>query len=107
MPSPISGDMIPATLVRPGAAHFWLAVILTGASTGVAAVALTRLLELVQHIMWSGTGTDLLDAAQRAGAWRHVLVLLGAGLVTGLGQIIIGRLSSANGIDTTAAIWRP
>jgi CIC family chloride channel protein len=105
MPSPISGDMIPATLVRPGAAHFWLAVILTGASTGVAAVALTRLLELVQHIMWSGTGTDLLDAAQRAGAWRHVLVLLGAGLVTGLGQIIIGRLSSANGIDTTAAIW--
>lgn len=105
MASPISGDMIPATLVRPGAAQFWLAVILTGASTGVAAVALTRLLEVVQHILWGGTGSDLLDAAQRAGVWRHVLVLLGAGVVTGMGQIIIGRLSSANGIDTTAAIW--
>jgi chloride channel protein, CIC family len=32
-------------------------------------------------------------------------VLLGAGLVTGAGQIVLRHLSSGNGIDTTAAIW--
>jgi CIC family chloride channel protein len=92
-------------LARPGAAPFWLAVLLTGIGTGVVAAALTRLLEVVQHIMWSGPGTNLLDAAEHAGAWRHILVLLGAGVVTGAGQIVLRQLSSGNGIDTTAAIW--
>lgn len=50
-------------------------------------------------------GTNLLDAAEHAGAWRHIIVLLGAGLVTGEGQIVLKNLSSGNGIDTTAAIW--
>jgi len=29
--------------------------------------------------MWGGQGTNLLEAAEHAGAWRHILVLLGAG----------------------------
>jgi chloride channel protein, CIC family len=103
-PPPIR-DIIPSTLRQPAAARFWLAVVLTGAGTGVAAAALTRLLELVQHLAWNGSGTHLLEAAQHAGAWRHILVLLGAGLITGAGQIVLRRLSSGNGIDTTAAIW--
>ncbi len=98
-------DTIPSGLVRPGAARFWLAVLLTGAGTGVAAIALTRLLELVQHLAWHGSGANLLAAAEHASASRHILVLLGAGLTTGLGQIILKHLSSGNGIDTTAAIW--
>src|SRR5579863_6299684 len=105
MPQPARGDVIPSTLARSGAARFWLAVLLTGIGTGVAAAALTRLLEIVQRFMWGGQGTNLLDAAEHAGAWRHILVLLGAGLVTGAGQLILGSLSSGNGIDTTAAIW--
>src|ERR1700691_5296269 len=102
-PSP--GDAIPSTLVRPGAARFWLAVLLTGVGTGIGAAALTRLLELVQHLAWNGSGTSILDAAEHAGVWRHILVLLGAGLVPGAGQIVLRTLSSGNGIDTTAAIW--
>jgi chloride channel protein, CIC family len=97
--------MIPSTLTRPGAPGFWLAVVLTGLGTGVAAAALTLLLELVQRTMWGGSGIDLLSEAERASAWRHVLVLLGAGLVTGIGQIVLRRLSSGNGIEITAAIW--
>lgn len=100
-----NGDVIPSTLTHSGAVRFWLAVLLTGIGTGVAAVVLTRLLEMVQHFMWNGPGTNLLDATERASAGRHILVLLGAGLVTGAGQIILKRLSSGNGIDTTAAIW--
>ena len=79
---------IPATLTHPGA--------------GIGAAVLTRLLQLVQHLVW--LGPDLLDAAAQAGAWRHVVVLLGAGLLTGAGQIILHRLSSANGIDISEAI---
>jgi H+/Cl- antiporter ClcA len=55
--------------------------------------------------VWGGTGTNLLEAAEMAAPWRHVLVLLGAGVLTGVGQIALKRLSSGNGIDTTAAIW--
>jgi len=50
-------------------------------------------------------GTNLLDAAQHASVGRHILVLLGAGVLTGVGQIVLRQLSSGNGIDTTAAIW--
>jgi chloride channel protein, CIC family len=99
------GDAIPSTLERPGAARFWLAVLLTGVGTGIGAAALTRLLEVVQHFAWNGLATNILDAAENAGVWRHILVLLGAGLLTGAGQIILKQLSSGNGIDTTAAIW--
>ena len=98
-------DMIPSTLLRPGAAQFWLAVVLTGIGTGIGAAALTLLLEAVQHFAWKGSGTNLLQAVEHTGAWRHIIVLLGAGLVTGAGQIILKQLSSGNGIDTTAAIW--
>ncbi|HTB09988.1 MAG TPA: chloride channel protein [Bryobacteraceae bacterium] len=105
MTSLSNGAAIPATLAHPGARPFWAAVLLTGIGTGVAAAALTRLLEVVQRAMWGGSGTNLLEAVEHVDVWRHVLVLVGAGLVTGLGQMILKQLSSANGIDTTAAIW--
>src|ERR1700733_16339359 len=90
--------MIPSTLARPGATRFWLVVILTGIGTGIAAAFLTELLELVQHTMWGGAGTDLLNAAESANAWRHIWVLLCAGLATGIGQITLRHLSSTDGI---------
>ena len=97
--------MIPSTLESPGAFRFWTSVLLTGCATGLAAAALTRLLELVQRFVWGGNGRDLLVAAQRTTAWHHAAVLLAAGLVTGLGQLALRHLSSGNGIDTTEAIW--
>jgi chloride channel protein, CIC family len=95
---------IPPVLTHPAASRFWLAVLLTGAGAGIAAAALTRLLELVQRWVWPGP--NLLDAAAHADAWRHVVILLGAGVLTGAGQIILHRLSSANGIDISEAISR-
>ncbi len=78
---------------------------LTGIGTGGAAAALTELLELTQHFAWGGSGLDLLQAASLAGPWRHGAVLLGAGILVGLGQLALTRLSSANAIDITEAIW--
>ncbi len=96
---------IPSTLQHPAAPRFWLALIGTGAIAGLGAGALTRLLELVQRLVWGGTGADLLASAEQATVATHLFALLAAGALTGLGQIVLRRLSSGNGIDTTAAIW--
>jgi CIC family chloride channel protein len=98
-------DLIPSTLQRPGALRFWLAVLLTGVATGIGAATLTRLLEFVQHVSWGGSPTNVIEAAQHATPWRHIMVLLGAALLTGAGQKLLKQLSSGNGIDTTEAIW--
>jgi hypothetical protein len=72
--------MIAPILARRDAAGFWLAVVLTGIGTGLAAAALTGLLELVQHTTWGGEGTNLLTAAAVAGPWWHLGILIGAGV---------------------------
>ena len=97
--------MIGPILARRDAVGFWIAVLLTGIGTGLAAALLTKLLEFVQHTVWSGAGSDLLDAAAQASAWWHVAALSAAGLLTGGGQLLLVRLSSSNSIDITAAIW--
>jgi H+/Cl- antiporter ClcA len=76
-----------------------------GVSAGLAGAGLTKLLEAVQSLAWHGSGTNILRSAQNVPASRCVLILGIAGIVTGLGQVLLRRLSAANGIDTTAAIW--
>jgi H+/Cl- antiporter ClcA len=100
-----NNGQIPTSLANPGAVRFWLSVCLIGATTGLAAAALTRLLEVIQHVAWHGSGTNLLDSARQASALRHIAVLLAAGILTGVGQVLLKQLSSGNGIDTTEAIW--
>jgi chloride channel protein, CIC family len=95
----------PVYPARNATTRFWLAIVLTGLGTGASAAALTLILQAVQHYVWPGADMNLLDAASQATPWRHVLVLVGAGLATGAGQIILVRLTSSNGIDITAAIW--
>jgi CIC family chloride channel protein len=83
---------------------FWLAVVVTGAGTGLAAAALMHLLYVVQHTLWPGAGMDLLDAAARADWTRHLAILLGAGVLTSVGRLLLGRLPGTS-IDVTSAIW--
>jgi chloride channel protein, CIC family len=93
---------IPPTLRSAVAGRFWIVVVLIGVGAGVGAVALTKLLEVVQH--WAWPGQDLLEAAKHADPWRHIWILLAAGALTGIGQIVLRRLTSGNGIDITEAI---
>jgi H+/Cl- antiporter ClcA len=83
----------------------WAAVALTGAGTGISAGALYLLLQWVQRVAWPGAGSSWYDAAASASFARHLLILLGAGFLTGLGQLLLSGLSSGNGIDINAAIW--
>jgi len=108
VPKPGSSAHRPLTapiLADRFAARLWLAVVLTGVGAGLAAAVLTRLLELVQHLMWGGTGLDLLAPAAATDPWRHVAILAAAGAAVGVGQFLLNRLSSANGIEITTAIW--
>lgn len=93
---------IPPTLTAPRSLIFWSAVLLTGVGAGLAAAILTRLLFVVQHRAWPGP--HLLDAARGADAWHHIGILLGAGVLTGIGQVVLRKLSSGNSIDITEAI---
>src|ERR1700683_5436604 len=87
---PAAGNIIPSTLQFPDAVRFWLAIVFTGVGTGIGAAALTRLLEVVQHVAWSGSATNILDAAQRATPLRHIVVLLPAVALPRLG-VPLGR----------------
>jgi chloride channel protein, CIC family len=98
-------NSIPSTLQHPTALRFWVALAGIGVSAGLAAGLLTKLLEAVQSFAWQGSATNILRSAQNVSAGRCVLILCIAGIVTGTGQILLRRLSAANGIDTTAAIW--
>ena len=46
----------------------------------------------------------MLDAARGADARHHIGILLGAGVLTGIGQVVLRKLSSGNSIDITEAI---
>jgi H+/Cl- antiporter ClcA len=97
---------VPATLRDPGALGFWLAVALTGACAGLGAAALTGLFKTVQELDWGAAEPSaLLEAARQTSPSRHVGLLLAAGLFTGVGQWLLTRLTSGNGIEITAAIW--
>jgi len=100
-----AADAIPSTLRSPGAGRFWTAVILTGVGTGLGAAVLTLLLQGVQRFVWGGAGTELLRSVEEASPERRLLALLAAGLTIVAGQLLLKRLTNANGIDVTAAIW--
>jgi H+/Cl- antiporter ClcA len=81
-------------------------VVFTGIGAGLSAALLYLLLQWVQGLAWPGsTQESLLQAASVSAPWRHVAVLLGAGLLTGVGQLLLAGLASGNGIDINAAIW--
>ena len=100
------GAKVPATLRDPGALRFWFAVALTGLCAGLGAAALTLLFQAAQELAWGVSDpAALFEAARQAAPLRHVELLLGAELITVIGQLLLTRLTAGNGIEITAAIW--
>lgn len=69
---------------RSPAENMFLALIpLTGAATGLAAVAIAHIIAFLQKLFW-GSGQNLLDAAMQT-SWNHrILVLTVGGVMVGL-----------------------
>lgn len=100
------GARTPEVGVKQNGVRFWVAVVFTGIGAGLSAALLYLLMQWVQGLAWPGsTPGSLLHTASASAPWRHVAVLLGAGLLTGAGQLVLSGLSSGNGIDINAAIW--
>ena len=95
---------IPPTLTSPAARAFWVAILLTGVGAGIAAGVLTLLLKGIEQFFWPGP--DILDAAAQSPYPRHLLVLPGAGLLTGAGQFFLHRLTSASATANSATSAR-
>jgi len=89
------------TALRPGDRRFLLMVPLTGVVTGFAAVALVRLLAVVQKVFW-GDGHHLLKAALALPWWHLLLAPAIGGLLVGL----MGRFARlpAGGTGTSGII---
>src|ERR1700722_6230529 len=77
---------------------------LTGVTAGLTGGALMRLLYWVEHVAWGYDTGTLLEAARLAPASRHVLILLAAGLLVGIGGTLIRTTLGRPG-EAEAAIW--
>jgi CIC family chloride channel protein len=84
---------------------FWGLVVVIGVATGLGGAALTLLLTFVEHTVWSYDSGRLLDAVTRTGSARRLIVLLGAGVIAGVGGLLIkhGRGSGAG--EISEALW--
>ena len=99
------GSAVPSTLKQAGAMRFWLAALLTGIGAGLCAAILAQLLNMVQYWAWPDANNNLLSAAAHSSNWHHIGMLVLAGALIGIGQLVLVRLPSGNSIDITEAIW--
>jgi CIC family chloride channel protein len=81
----------------------WLLVVPLGVGTGLATAALMVLLHAVEHVAWSYDSGGLVAAAAQASPTRHVLVLLGAGVLAAVGVALLRRTSG--GGEVAKAVW--
>jgi len=87
-------------------ARFWALVAVIGVVTGLAAALLALILKAVEHASWAYHAGTLVEGAMRTGAARHVLVLLLAGVVAGLGALLIARARGSGAGEISEALWR-
>jgi CIC family chloride channel protein len=85
--------------------RFWALVVVIGVGTGLGGALLTVILRAVEHGSWSYHVGTLLDGAMRAGASRHILVLLLAGVIAGIGGLLIKRVRGSGAGEISEALW--
>jgi CIC family chloride channel protein len=101
----------PQPNIRKGAAgaglppRFWLLVVLTGIGAGLGGGLLMKLLHATQHFSWSYQTGTFLEGVQQSTASRHVLILLCAGLVAGVGRRIFRSATGGHAGELAQTIW--
>jgi CIC family chloride channel protein len=86
--------------------RFWLLIVVLGAVTGLAASALMGLLRLVQRLAYGSHGHSFAADVAAASGRHRVAALLLAGLLVGLGAILLRRRPPAAGAtEVSEALW--
>ena len=86
-------------------ARFWGLVVMIGVAAGLGGAALTLLLNAVQYTAWNYSSGSFLGAVMSATAARHVVVLLAAGVIAGIGGLLIGRVRGSGAGEISEALW--
>ena len=84
---------------------FWAIAVAIGLISGLAGAALIELLRGVEHLVWSFDHGSFLIAVMNVSALHIVLVLLGAGVITGIGALVLRRLPGLGGGEVSEAMW--
>jgi CIC family chloride channel protein len=84
---------------------FWGLVVVLGVATGLGAAVLTLLLSVVEQTSWSYRSGDFLTGAANTGPGRHIVVLLVAGVIAGLGGLAIKRVRGSGAGEISEALW--
>ena len=85
--------------------RFWALVALIGVAAGVGAAILTLLLNAVQYAAWDYRSGSYLHAVISATAARHVVVLLAAGVIAGVGGLLVRRVRGSGAGEISQALW--
>jgi len=84
---------------------FWGLVGLIGVAAGVGAAVLTVLLNAVQYAAWDYRSGSFLRAVMSATAARHLVVLLAAGVIAGIGGLMVVRVRGSGAGEISEALW--
>jgi CIC family chloride channel protein len=84
---------------------FWALVVVIGLIAGAAGAALMELLHAIEHLAWSYQSGTFLAAVEATTAAHRVLVLLGAGVIAGVGGLLLKRLHGFGGGEVSEAVW--
>jgi CIC family chloride channel protein len=74
-------------------------------ATGLAGAAFIALLDLVERVAWSRRASQFLPAITAASWLRHVVVLLLAGAIAGIGALLVRRVRGSGGGEISEALW--
>jgi chloride channel protein, CIC family len=85
--------------------RFWGLVVTIGVAAGLGAAVLTLLLDLVEDKAWSYRTGGFLPAVTRAGPARHVLILVAAGVLAGIGGLLIRRVRGSGAGEISDGLW--
>jgi CIC family chloride channel protein len=85
--------------------RFWGLAVIVGVAAGLGAALLTLLLYLVEDKSWSYRSGSFLSGVTRAGASRHVIVLLVAGVIAAIGGLVIRRVPGSGAGEISDGLW--
>jgi len=85
--------------------RFWVLTIVIGLAAGFAAGAFVELLHLVERLSWGESPALFLTGVRESSDLRHVGVLLLAGVLSGVGMLVIRRVSGSSSGEVSEATW--
>ena len=86
-------------------AQLWAALLLTGASAGLAGGCLMKLLRWTQHLSYAYSSGDFLRGVEQAPGMRRLLVMFAAGIVAALVLSTMQALRMESGGSLSLAVW--